>query len=108
MCQLKDNNNSDIENIYKELNLLKLNMNKKEDDIKNIITEKGIIITEKTEKIRKQEKTINRNENLIKTLEKKLNEMQNKLENFISFESKENYIFQLEKNKLEEKEKINY
>ena len=48
----ESNNHSwHFQKIYKEFDLLTLNMNKKEDDIKNIITKKDEIIKEMYEKI---------------------------------------------------------
>ena len=58
-----------IEN--EKLEILNTNMNKKEDDIKNIINEKDIIIKEMNEKINKQEKQLEEQKKEIDDLNKK-------------------------------------
>ena len=45
----------EVEKMYKDLNF---NMNKKEDDLKNLINEKDLINQEMDKKLQKQEKII--------------------------------------------------
>jgi len=62
------NNTNDYENIINRINLLNSNMNKKEDDIKNIINEKDDIIQKIKNKLLAQEKELKKNKNEIKNL----------------------------------------
>ena len=59
-------------------------MNIKEDDIKNIITEKDIIINELNNRINEQEKLITENKNKIINLNKKIDEMNNNISKDLS------------------------
>ena len=70
-----DNNNINLQLLYNKIEELKLTMNKKEDDIKNIINEKDIIIEQLNERILNQERRIQNNENEINKLNIKLNEL---------------------------------
>jgi hypothetical protein len=73
---------------YDSLNFL---INKKEDDIKNLITEKDIIIQELNEKLLIQENQINQNKQEICLLNDKLNTFISQFKNFKYFmENKEN------------------
>ena len=75
---------------YDSLNFL---INKKEDDIKNLITEKDIIIQELNEKLLMQEKEINMNKQEISSLNDKLNTFINQFNNFkYLMENKANII----------------
>lgn len=75
---------------YDSLNFM---INKKEDDIKNLITEKDIIIQELNEKLLMQEKQINMNKQEISYLNDKLNNYINQFNNFkYLMENKENII----------------
>ena len=47
----KNENINEIKNIYIQIEILKLTINKKEDDLKNIINEKDIIIQDLQEKL---------------------------------------------------------
>jgi len=71
--------NIEVQKIYKDLYF---NMNKKEDDLKNLINEKDLIIEEMDKKLRKQEKIINNNKSKIKILNEKLNQVVQQLEEF--------------------------
>ena len=97
-----NNPGSHLQKIYKEFDLLTLNMNKKEDDIKNIITEKDAIINEMNEKIIKQKNLIDKNKEKIKKFTKRINEMENQLKIFKIFEEKVTKILKL--NELENNE----
>ena len=79
---INNTNNSEIQKLYKEINLLYLNMNKKEDDIINLINEKDIIIQEMNNRIIKQEKEINKNKIKIKKLNEKLIDVTKQLKKF--------------------------
>ena len=84
-------NNINLQLFYNKIEELKFIMNKKEDDIKNIINEKDAIIEQLNERIINQERRIQNNENEIKKLNIKLKELN-----------------ELNENKLKEKEdKIN-
>lgn len=75
---------------YDSLNFM---INKKEDDIKNLITEKDIIIQELNEKLLMQEKQISMNKEEISYLNDKLNTYINQFNNFkYLMENKENII----------------
>ena len=75
--------NIEVEKMYKDLNF---NMNKKEDDLKNLINEKDLIIQEMDKKLQKQEKIIYKNKNKIKTLNEKLNQVVEQLQEFKALE----------------------
>ena len=68
-------NNKNFQLLYNKIEELKFIMNKKEDDIKNIINEKDIIIEQLNERILNQERRIQNNENEINKLNIKLNEL---------------------------------
>ena len=68
-------NNINFQSLYNKIEELKLTMNKKEDDIKNIINEKDTIIEQLNERILNQERRIQNNENEINKLNIKLNEL---------------------------------
>ena len=81
-------NDNEIKNIYIQIEKLKLSINKKEDDLKNIINEKDIIIQNLLEKILAQETRIENNEkeieklkNEIETNERKMTKLNGKIEN---------------------------
>ena len=98
-----------IKNQIKELNLI---INKKEDDLKNIINEKDEIITKMKNKILEQENIIKENKNAISNLNQKIdkifndttNELKNKEEKIIKIE---NNLSSLDKEKKEEIDKLN-
>ena len=103
------NINNQLESIKKEIKDLSIKMNKKEDDIRNIINEKDIIINELNNRINEQEKLIKENINKIINLNKKIDEMNNNISKDLT--TKENKINTLD-NKLsniqnENKEEIN-
>jgi len=75
--------NIEVQKIYKDLNF---NMNKKEDDLKNLINEKDLIIQEMDQKLKEQEKIIYKNKNKIKTLNEKLNQVVEQLKEFKALE----------------------
>ena len=56
--QNNDNLKDEINKIYLKIKEINRNMNKKEDDIKNIIEEKDILIKDLTNKLEKQEKEL--------------------------------------------------
>ena len=68
-------NNINLQSLFNKIEELKLTINKKEDDIKNIINEKGTIIEQLNERILNQERRIQNNENEINKLNIKLNEL---------------------------------
>jgi len=70
-----DNINKQIEKMNMKINKMYLLINKKEDDLKNAINEKDILINEMKEKILKQEKQIS---NLNKYINKIIEESQEK------------------------------
>jgi len=81
-------NNIEIKNIYIQIEKLKLSINKKEDDLKNIINEKEMIIQNLQEKIMNLEKIIENNEkeisklnDKIETNEKEILKLNDKIEN---------------------------
>lgn len=75
--------NIEVQKIYKDLNF---NMNKKEDDLKNLINEKDLIIQEMDKKLQEQEKIIYKNKYKIKTLNEKLNLVVEQLKEFKAIE----------------------
>ena len=75
--------NIEVQKIYKDLNF---NMNKKEDDLKNLINEKDLIIQEMDKKLQEQEKIIYKNKYKIKTLNEKLNQVVEQLKEFKAIE----------------------
>ena len=82
------NNNIDMQILYNLVKELQISINKKEDDLKNTINEKDIVINNLNDKITNQDKRIQNNENEIK-----------KMNNII--ETNKNEILDL-KNKIEE------
>ena len=84
--------NQKIEKNDKKYDSLNFLINKKEDDIKNLITEKDIIIQELNEKLLIQENQINQNKQEICLLNDKLNTFISQCNNFKYFmENKENF-----------------
>ena len=75
--------NIEVQKIYRDLNF---NMNKKEDDLKNLINEKDLIIQEMDKKLQEQEKIIYKNKYKIKTLNEKLNLVVEQLKEFKAIE----------------------
>ena len=71
----------DIEKINQEIEELKLSINKKEDDLKNLLNEKDIIIKELKAKINVHESIIKNNEKEIKKLNTQIQELINKYNN---------------------------
>ena len=95
--KIENSNNKDITFIINEIEYLKkqtkdlnLIINKKEDDLKNIINEKDITIKEMNVKILKQENIIENNKLEISDLKKEIQQINNKLN--IEFKEKENKI----------------
>ena len=74
-----EENSKEIKNIKMLIKELNKNMNKKEDDIKNLLNEKDQIIKELNNKIKEQEKIIKENKNDIIQLNKKIDEMKKEL-----------------------------
>ena len=70
--------NNQIADLYKEIKALNLKLNKKEDEIKDIITEKDNIIEEIENKLIMQENIIKNNKNEITKLNKIIEEIDNK------------------------------
>ena len=68
-------NNINLQSLFNKIEELKLTINKKEDDIKNIINEKDTIIEQLNERILNQERRIQNNENEINKLNIKINEL---------------------------------
>ena len=95
MSKSIENINDEIERINIKIKELNLIINKKEDDIKNIINEKDEIITKMKNKINEQEITIKENKkeisNLNQKIEKILSNMTNELKN------KEDKLIEMEK-----------
>lgn len=99
----------EIKKLNDKIDKLDLKVNKKEDDLKNIINEKDIIINEIQNKILEQENIIKENKNEIISLNKKIEDLLiqfNALKN--NFEKKiNNEIIKIKdgfENKLKEKE----
>ena len=82
--------NEQIADLYKQIKNLNLKLDRKEDDIKNIITEKDDIIKDIENKLIIQEKEINNNNIEIEKLNKRIEEFEIKLKN--SNKDKENKI----------------
>ena len=76
----KIENNNEIKNIYIQIEKLKLNINKNEDDMKNIINEKDIIIQNLKEKIINLDKKIENNEKEISKLNDKIESNKKEIE----------------------------
>ena len=62
------NNNIDMQILYNLVKELQISISKKEDDLKNIINEKDIVINYLNIKISNQDKRIQNNENEIKKM----------------------------------------
>ena len=92
-------NINNIEDIIIKIKLLNANINKKEDDIKNIINEKDDIIQKINNRLLSQEKELTKNKNEIKNL----NELVGKIN---KENKKKDKILQNMKDKLLEQEKI--
>ena len=86
----------EIERIKIQLKELNLTINKKEDDLKNIINEKDEIITKMKNKILEQENIIKENKNEISNLNQKIEKIYNNTTN--ELKSKEESIIKIEKN----------
>ena len=84
---------TDMEKMKSEIKVLKIEMNKKEDDMKNIINEKDIIIKELKDKIIEQDNKI---ENINRKLENIINAFINE------FKEKDKEINQINLNLLEQ------
>ena len=96
-----------IEN--EKIKILNKDMNKKEDDIKNILNEKDIIITEMNQKLMIQDKLLKEHRNEIDTLNKKIEEIKIKFEEELKQkEDKINRDILNEKDKLLNKINDNY
>ena len=94
----------DIKRINKNIKELSLNMNKKEDDLKNIINEKDNEIKEINKKLLEQE-------NIIKENQKQISNLYNKIEEIINlfnykFKENENKIDLIKDNVKNEKDNI--
>ena len=76
----KNENINEINNIYIQIEILKLTINKKEDDLKNIINEKDIIIQDLQEKLMNLEKKIVNNEKEISKLNEKIESDEKEIE----------------------------
>ena len=76
-----DNLKEEIDKLYKQIKEINFNMNKKEDDIKNILTEKDIIIQELNNKLKIQENILKENKNEISFLNNRMDEIINKFTN---------------------------
>ena len=87
---------SEIQNINKNIKEINLKINKKEDDLKNIINEKDNTIQEITKKLLKQEYIIKENKKEISNLYNKLEELINIFTNM--FKENENKVELMEKN----------
>ena len=99
---IKDIKNT-IQNLSKEINILNLKLNNKEDDIKNILNENDIIIKEMNNKLSAQQKFIIENKNEISNLNKKINELSN---NFtIELKERDNKLNTLDEKILDIKNK---
>ena len=59
--EFKEYINNEIKNLQNQIKELNIKLNKKEDDIKNIINEKDMIIEQINNKLLEQEKTIIKN-----------------------------------------------
>ena len=83
---LKLGDDMDIESIKKKLNELTIKMDKREEEIKNMLNIKNNIIEEIKEKLLKQENEINNfnNRNINEVINKKIEEIENKLINNFS------------------------
>lgn len=82
------NNISIIQNMKEQLNSLSLKLDRREDDIKNIINEKDLMIHEINQKLKEQEIIINMNKDQIKGLNKQLKDLNKQIYNFKNFEYK--------------------
>ena len=71
--------NNKIIDLYKEIKNLNVKLNKKEDDIKNIINEKDCMIQEIEKKLLKQQEINIQNNNEISKLNEKIEEKQKKI-----------------------------
>ena len=72
-------NNIDMQLLYNLIKELQRSINQKEDDLKNIINEKDLIINNLSEKISNQGKRIQNNENEIKKLSNKIEANENEI-----------------------------
>ena len=70
--------NNKIIDLYKEIKNLNIKLNKKEDDIKNIINEKDCMIQEIEKKLLKQQEINIQNNNEISKLNEKIEEKEKK------------------------------
>jgi len=78
---MEKKNNIDMQLLYRQIEELKLNINRKEDDLKNLINEKDNIIKKLNEKLLEQENRITNNEKEIKILNEKILTQENKIAN---------------------------
>ena len=101
----KNENINEIKNIYIQIEIWKLTINKKEDDLKNIINEKDIIIQDLQEKLMNQEKKIVNNEKEISKLNEKIETNKKEIEKLTDkIGNKEKELAKLN-NKIEGNEK---
>ena len=89
-----ENNINETTNINNEIKEINYKMNKKEDDIKNILNEKDNIIKEMNMKLLEQENKIIENKNEILNLYKKIDEIINKFNN--QLKERDNKIIKIE------------
>lgn len=79
----------DMQIIFRQIEELKLNINRKEDDLKNLINEKDKIIKILNEKLLEQENRITNNEKEIKILNEKILTQESKIEKIDTKNGKE-------------------
>ena len=92
----------EMEKLILKINELELKVNKKEDDLKNIINEKDIIIEEMNNKLLQQEKIIKDNKCQIENMNKRIEEI---FKEFNEFKNKVN-IFEKNVQEKENKDKM--
>ena len=98
-----------VNDIYNQIEELKLNINKKEDDLKNLINEKDNMIKKLNDKILNQETKIRNNENEIKKLNNKIEELiKQNIKELKEEDNKINIINNMILNEEKEVEKIKF
>ena len=90
----------DMQIIFRQIEELKLNINKKEDDLKNLINEKDNIIKKLNEKLLEQENRITNNEKEIKILNEKILTQESKIEKIDTKNGKELKVKENQINKI--------
>ena len=95
------NNSLTLKEVFKRIEELNLNMDKKEDDIKNLINEKDNIIQEMNNKLLIQEKEINKYKTKIENLKKEIKEINNNIK------KKDDIINEINNKLLNQNENIN-